>query len=339
MHLATFLENGIGFFGDAFVELLAILVVLIDFEAFAVGVLYIAGHKQFHGLASALHASAGVDARAYLENDIVYSQFLAAQAAGAYYGAQSHIGVAVQPLQPHVCHNAVLVDDGNDVGGDTHRHKVEHAFQLGGGDAVADRERLHEFVAHTAARKVGAWIGASFELGVQNGGGLRQLGARLVVVADYEIDAERGGMFDFLVGLYAAVENNHQLDTLVGEFVDAFAGYAIAFVVACGNVEIEFGVEVLQVAENKRHGSAAVHIVVAVHHDALFAAHGAVQALHGSIHARHEKRIVKVAQRRVEEPLGTIDIVDATLYQKIGNRLAVGEATGKFSADALFFHR
>ncbi len=78
MHLATFLENGIGFFGDAFVELLAILVVLIDFEAFAVGVLYIAGHKQFHGLASALHASAGVDARAYLENDIVYSQFLAA---------------------------------------------------------------------------------------------------------------------------------------------------------------------------------------------------------------------------------------------------------------------
>ncbi len=146
-------------------------------------------------------------------------------------------------------------------------------------------------------------------------------------------------MFDFLVGLYAAVENNHQLDTLVGEFVDAFAGYAIAFVVACGNVEIEFGVEVLQVAENKRHGSAAVHIVVAVHHDALFAAHGAVQALHGSIHARHEKRIVKVAQRRVEEPLGTIDIVDATLYQKIGNRLAVGEATGKFSADALFFHR
>ena len=67
-----------------------------------------------------------------------------------------------------------------------------------------------------------------------------------MVVADYEIDAERGGMFDFLVGLYAAVENNHQLDTLVGEFVDAFAGYAIAFVVACGNVEIEFGVEVLQ---------------------------------------------------------------------------------------------
>ena len=55
--LAAGLQDGVGLLGDAFVELLAVLVVAVDLLAFFMSLGRIARHKQVDGLASALHAS------------------------------------------------------------------------------------------------------------------------------------------------------------------------------------------------------------------------------------------------------------------------------------------
>ena len=53
---------------------------------------------------------------------------------------------------------------------------------------------------------MGAGVGRAFEFGIQDGYGRWQLVVRHVVVADYEVDAERGRVGYFIVGLDAAVE-------------------------------------------------------------------------------------------------------------------------------------
>ena len=337
--LAAGVENGVGFLGNPFVEFFAVFVVLVDFEALACRFLGVAGHKQFYRLASALHAARCIDARPDLEHHIADAYFLAAETACANYGPKSEIGISVEPFEAHVGHGAVFVDHGHDVGGNADSNKIEHALEFGGGNAVADREGLHEFVAYAAARQVGARIGRIFELWVENGYSRRKLVVGDVVVADNEIDATLGCVADLVDGFDAAVENYDQFHTLLGHIIDAFARNAVAFVVACGDIEIELGVEILKIAVYERYGSGAVDIVVAVDHDFFFRTHSPVEAFDGFVHIVHEERIVKVAEGWVKELIGCCYGGDATLYKEVCYGRTIGKAPGKFGAESLFFRR
>ncbi len=152
--LAAGLEYGVGLFGDTFVELLAVLIVAVDLLPFFVRFGGVAGHKQIHGLTSALHASGGVDAGADLEDHVGDGDLTPAQTADAYYRSESEVGIGVETAQAVIGHDTVFVDHRHDVGGNADSHQVEHPFEFGSGDAVGNREGLHELVAHSASRQV-----------------------------------------------------------------------------------------------------------------------------------------------------------------------------------------
>lgn len=157
--LDTLGEDGVGLLGDALVEFLAVFVVLVDVAGAVGSVGDVAAHQQVDRLASALHASGGVDARADFEYHIRDGDFLSGEAADTDDGPDSHVGIGVETAQSPVGHHTVLVDHRHDVGGDGDSHQVEHPFEVGLRDAVADRECLHQLVADPAAREVGAGIG------------------------------------------------------------------------------------------------------------------------------------------------------------------------------------
>ena len=69
-----------------------------------------------------------------------------------HYATQSQVGIGVEAAQAVIGHDAVLVHDGHDVGGDGYGHEVEQRLQLVVvGQAVAFGERLHELETHAAA--------------------------------------------------------------------------------------------------------------------------------------------------------------------------------------------
>ncbi|GFI14669.1 hypothetical protein IMSAGC008_02229 [Muribaculaceae bacterium] len=132
-----------------------------------------------------------------------------------------------------------------------------------------------------------AGVCGAFELGIEYGYRRWKLGVRHMVVAYYEIDAAFGCIAYFVDGLYSAVENYYELYAAFGHIVYAFAGYAVAFLVAGGDIVFELGVKILQIAVHKGHGRGAVHIVVAIYEDFFFRAHRTVQPLDGFVHIRH----------------------------------------------------
>ena len=87
--------------------------------------LHILLYQQVYGLRTVLHASAGIDTRSYLEDDIAHGEFTTCQSANLDDSLQTHRWVLVQLLQSVEGHDAVLARHGYDICGDTYGTEVE----------------------------------------------------------------------------------------------------------------------------------------------------------------------------------------------------------------------
>ncbi len=134
--LAALRDDVVGLFGDALVEFLAVSVILVDGAGTVEGVGAVAGHEQLDSLASALHSSAGVDARPDLEDNVADCYLLTGEAADTYDGAQTEVRIAVETPQTVVGHDTVLVDHRHEVGGDADSHQIEHSSRSAGARAL-----------------------------------------------------------------------------------------------------------------------------------------------------------------------------------------------------------
>ena len=77
------------------VQVLALVIVGVDLQGHAVCTVRVALHEQRHGLATVLYAAAGIDARTYLEDDIVHRHLAFTEAANLDNGLQAHTGVGI----------------------------------------------------------------------------------------------------------------------------------------------------------------------------------------------------------------------------------------------------
>src|SRR5262249_30304775 len=63
-------------------------------------------------------------------------------------------------------------------------------------------------------------------------------------------------------------------------------------------------------------GCDPVHVVIAVNRNALAASDGCEYPIDGELHVRKRHRIVQLLQARIQEPSGTIGIVESALTQE-----------------------
>ena len=93
-------------------------------------------HEQVDALLAVLHSARGVDARANLEDYVAHGHLAPAEPANVYDGLQANRRVLVELLQAMEGEDAVLVDHGNEVGGNAHGAEVEKGNEAGERDAI-----------------------------------------------------------------------------------------------------------------------------------------------------------------------------------------------------------
>ena len=102
---------------------------------------------------------------------------------------QPEIGIGVEAAQSVVCHNAVLPDDGDYVGGYRHCHQVQQRpSSLWFPQTVAQCKGLHEFEPYPAAAQIRARIGRAGHLRIQNRYSVRKCLVGNMMVAHDEVD-------------------------------------------------------------------------------------------------------------------------------------------------------
>jgi len=185
-------------------------------------------------------------------------------------------------------------------------------------DAVALGQTLHQFETDPTAAQLLEGIRTVGTFRIKHGHGFRQHIARSVVVADDHVDTAFRSIRHLVHGLDPAVERDDQAHTLAGRPIDAQERDAITFGITVGDVEREVAGEALQEGIDQGHGRGAIHIVIAVHHDALVLAQSPFDAFDGHEHVGHQEGVVQLLQRGPEVDRGRCGILQATLHEQCG---------------------
>ena len=82
-------------------------------------------------------------------------------------------------------------------------------------------------------------IGGVLAFRIEYGHRWRHLIVGHMMVADNEVDAKTLGIGNLLVGLYAAVEDNHQFYALFLGLVDSLATHSVALLVSVGDIVVD----------------------------------------------------------------------------------------------------
>ena len=294
-------HNLVGLLGHLLVDVLALLVVFVDVMRLAECRLEVFLHQQVHTHLAVLHASRGIDAWTYLEDDVAHRDVSSAHAADVDNSLQSDVGVLVQLFQSVERQNAVFVGHGNDVCRNAYGTEVEQGYEPREGNAVVLGKRLHELEAHSAAAQMLERIRVVWPFGVQYGGSLRHHVVGNVVVADNKVYTHALGIGNLIDRFYSAVENNDKFNTIFLCIVYSLITHTVSLVIAVGDVVLDVRIELLQKLIHQCNGSATVNIVIAVNHYALLAPHGVVKTVNGNVHVLHQERVQQVSELRTEE--------------------------------------
>ena len=144
----------------------------------------------------------------------------------------------------------------------------------------------------------------------------RQLGVRLVVVGDDEVDAELARPERRLGAADAAVHRDDERDAFGVQPLDRRRLQAVAVAHPFGNEVHDVAAEQLERAAQDDGGRDAVDVVVAVDGDALLARDGGQDAIDRDLHVGQRHRVVQVLERGVEEPRRALGIVEPALAQQ-----------------------
>ena len=301
LHLWQLRHNLARLFRHAFVQFLALLIIMIDGLRHLQRFVIVTFNEQIHRFLTILNTSAGIDAWTYLEDDVAHRQVLTRQSTHFHHSFHTHTGIVVQLLQTMISHDAILSHDGHNVTGNADGTKVKQRNQPTERDAVTDRESLHELEAHATTRQIKIRICIVHPFGIQNRHSRRQHFVRHMVVADDKVDALVLGILNFIYRLDATIQHDHQFHTLALRIIHSLNRYTIPFLTAVRDIAFHIGVELRNKPINQSHCRASIHIVVTINHDALTLPHRLVQPLHRLVHILHQIWIMQLQQLWMEK--------------------------------------
>ena len=159
------------------------------------------------------------------------------------------------------------------------------------------------------------------------------------MVADYDFQAFRAGIFHLFDGLDPAVQGNEQLEAVVGGPVYAFVREAVTLVIAVRNIKVGAFGKAMDEGVHKRHGRGAVHIVIPVDQNLFSLYDGPVKAFNRLVHIGHQERVVEVFQARAEEAAGLLEALYAALHEQVGQNPVYPELGRKLCRPAFIGRR
>ena len=202
-----------------------------------------------------------------------------------------------------ISQDAVLVCYRYNICRDSYCYKVEQWDELRERYAIVLGEGLHELEADTTTTEMLEGVGVILALGIEDGHCRRHHLVGHMMIADNKVDALFLGIGYLLDGLDTAIEDNDQFNTSLLSIVYSFLTYAISLFITVGDIVFNVRIEPLQEFVHQRNSCASIYIVVAVHHDTLFASHCVIQTIHGHVHILHQEGINEVVELRTEVTL------------------------------------
>ena len=115
-------------------------------------------------------------------------------------------------------------------------------------NAVADGKSLYEFETNATSTEMLVWISVVKAFGIEDSQGWRQLVARHMMVADYEVDAFFLGVSDFFDSLDATIQHDNKTNSGFLSIVHTFSRDSISVFVPVRNIVVYVAVELLEEA-------------------------------------------------------------------------------------------
>ena len=144
--------------------------------------------------------------------------------------------------------DAILAHDGDDVCRNTDGAQIKQGNKLRELNAVADGKSLYEFETNATSTEMLVWISVVKAFGIEDSQGWRQLVARHMMVADYEVDAFFLGVSDFFDSLDAAIQHDNKTNSSFLSIVHTFSRDSISVFVPVRNIVVYVAVELLEEA-------------------------------------------------------------------------------------------
>ena len=154
---------------------------------------------------------------------------------------------------------------------------------------------------------------------MDDGRGVGQLGARLVVVGDDQLDAQLAGQGRLFHAGDAAIHGDDQLGPVGGQAADGLGVQPVAFVDAMGDVVAGLGAEQFQAEPEDGRAADAVDVVVAVDGDRPPGRDRVEDPLGGRGAAGQRAGIAERGEFRVEEVAHGRRIGHAPADQQLGH--------------------
>ena len=205
-----------------------------------------------------------------------------------------------QHVEAELRDDAILADERHDVGERADRRNLDERRQQPLAIALA-AQRLHELQRHADAREILVGIVAIVALRVDHRDRDRQLGIRLVVIRDDQIDAELARALRRLDAANAAVDRDDERHAVGLQAIERLGLQPVAVLDAVGKEVDDVGAEQLERAAKNDGRRDAVAVVVAMNGDALFPLDRRENPIDRRRHVREPERIVQMIERRAAE--------------------------------------
>ena len=317
-----FRHLGQGFLRHVLVEVAPRLVHRLQLVGQLVRRVVVRRHQQLDGLEGVAHAAGRVDPRPQGEADVSHGVGHALDVGHLQHGPDAGTHGLAQLPHAVVGQDAVFAGDVHKVGPDAQGQKVEVVVHRGHGQSNAVHQRSQQLERNPSSGQLLERVGASFLLGVEQGGGDRQRVGRQVVVAHDGVDAHLSRRCKGVKIFGPAVQGDqHRAPRHLGAF-HPFGRDPVSFAVAHGDVGNHGNLEPSEERRHHGHRRGAVDVVVAVHHDAFLALDGLQDAGHSFVHVLHQKRIVELLAVGVEEVVDRLRRGHASLDQQGCNQRA-----------------
>ena len=134
-------------------------------------------------------------------------------------------------------------------------------------------------------------VGVVLSLRIEDGHSFRECFVGHMMVADNKVYALFLCIGNLLDGFDAAIEDNDQFHLRFLCVIYSLLAHTIALLVAVGDLVVDVGIELLQELIDECHGCTAVHIIVAINENTLFAPHCVIQPVDSNIHVLHQERV------------------------------------------------
>ena len=222
-----------------------------------------------------------------------------------------------QHAQPQLRDDAVLARQRNDVG---QRPNCRDLDERGQPVRVTGTraERLNQLQRDAHTGKVLIGVGAVVTFRVDHREGVRQFGARLVMIRDDQVDAQLPGARRGLAGANAAVDRNDQPRAVLLQTIDGRGLQTVTIPETLWNEMHDVPAKQLQGAAQYDRGRDAVYVVVTMDGDPLFRSDGIADPVDGRRHPREPERIVQIVQPRREESPRVVRCAKAANAQQAG---------------------